>query len=459
MVADKAPRWIVNVDRDAATTAAVLENGLRVVVEPLPCARVASIGVMVTASPRVETAGQAGLAHLTEHLMFQGTASRSATDIARFMDRAGGGIGAFTSHDYTCYSATVLDDNTPYALELLADVLLNSTFPESSVAREKAAVAREIDGANDSAPMVAHSLMRAAAWPGHSLSRSVMGTGQSVDALSREDVIYFVHQHYLPNRITIAASGSVAPGDFIAQVRDGFWRLTGESTVPASAAPTFVGGCSIAAGSGSLAYFAVGVPAPAYASANRYATHVLARVLGGGISSRLHRRLREERGLVYMVDADYQAYHDAGLLVVEGATAPGDLVEVIGLVLQELERLALGDAADADEIALAKTQIANQTRMGDDDVHTRMSRLAVQQVYFGHPVSSEDVVRGVAALEVDEVRRAAAGWVRGGAAGLALGVVTTEALTCTTRTALEAFAGAFREPVPEAVAMSAAPCW
>jgi predicted Zn-dependent peptidase len=205
-----------------------LENGIRVVTESMPEARSLSIGILIDAGPRDESPGQGGLAHLTEHALFQGTSSRDARQIARLMDLAGGQVGAFTTRDYTCFHATVLDDYRTYALDLFGDVLLNSTFPAEALERETQSILSEISAAWDAPFERAGQLLKALAWPNHPLGRPVAGWADTVAALTREDVIYFVHQNYLPNRLIIAAAGHVEHLDFVAQVRVAFWRLLGD---------------------------------------------------------------------------------------------------------------------------------------------------------------------------------------------------------------------------------------
>jgi predicted Zn-dependent peptidase len=382
-----------------------LENGIRVVTEAVPQARSVALGVLIDAGPRDETPEQSGLAHLAEHVMFQGTSSRDALQIARLMDMAGGHTGAFTARDYTCYYATVLDDYRTYAIDLLGDILLNSTFPPDSVEREKQAVLREIDSVRDVPEGRVNNLLKAFGWPDHPLGRPVAGRPETVRRLTRADLIYFVHEHYLPNRLIVAAAGRVEHDDFVAQVRDAFWRLLGRAPAAGARSPGHRAGVVVEHCPLAQAYFALGVPAPPYQHGSRYGLHVLNTLLGGGVSSRLFRRIREERGLVYHIASEYHAYRDAGMLVVEGSTAPEHLRTVLGLTLAELWRVvACGGPPDDEEVWKAKMHLRGQHLLGAESTHTRMSRLATQELYFGRHLPTEEILAGIDAVDARGVQ-------------------------------------------------------
>jgi predicted Zn-dependent peptidase len=383
-----------------------LENGLRVVTEAMPCVRSLALGVLVNAGLGEEGPEQNGLAHLTEHMLFQGTSNRSAHQIAQMMDLAGGQIGGFTSRDYTCYHATVLDDYHPYALDLLGDLFLNPTFPLESLEREKHAILCEMEASRDSPSDRVNNCLKRAAWGDHPLGRPVTGTPRTVAALTREDVIYFFHKHYVPDQIVIAAAGHVEHLDFVAQVRDAFWRLLGERQPDAPPPPAHRAGVAVETAPVSQAYFSLGIPVHPYAHPERYALHVLNGLLGGGCSSRLFQRLREQRGLVYHIGSEYHAYRDAGLLVVEGSTAPESLVAVLGLTLVELWRLATGDdPVTEEELWKANLQVRRQHLLAAECSHTVMSRLATQELYFGRHLPSGLIVREIEAVDGPAVRR------------------------------------------------------
>lgn len=385
-----------------------LENGIRVVTESMAEASTLTIGILVDAGPRDELPGQSGLAHLTEHAVFQGTSSRDALQIARLMDSAGGQMGAFTTRDYTCYHASVLDDFRTYALDLFGDLLLNSTFPAASLEREKQSILREIDAQRDAPRGRLDALLKAVTWPDHPLGRSIAGEPGAVQKLSRDDVIYFMFEHYLPNRIIIAGAGHVEHADFVAQVRDAFWRLLGQNQ-PAPERPARQR-AAVACENAPVkqAYFALGIPARPFADADRVELHVLNALLGGGISSRLFRNVREEKGLVHDIGSEYQAYRDNGLLVVEGSTAPEHLNSVLELTLDQLSGLASWtDPVGEEELWKAKMQLRGQHSMGAESTYTRMSRLATQEFYFGKRIPPEQLLSRLGQIDVSHLERKA----------------------------------------------------
>ena len=385
------------------TSRSTLENGMRVITECIPSASSTAICVLVGGGMMDENTDQAGLAHLCEHLLFQGTSSRSGLEIARFMDQSGGYVGAFTARDYTCFSATVLPEYGTFALDLLGDILLNSIFPETAVERQKSAILAEMAIEADSPDAQAHALVKQTAWPDHPLGRPVDGDEESVASLTREDAIYFIHRVFMPNRMILAAAGPIEHEDFVAQARDAFWRLEGHVDWPEPGPAKHRGGLVIAHRELSQVYFSLALPAPSFVHPGRYAFHVLDRVLGGGISSRLFRHVREEAGLVYDIGTDYHAYRDGGMLVVEGSTAPEHLVEVLGKTLEIIGDLVCGNVPiDEDEFLRAKAQLRAQQLIGSS-TYTSMSRLATQELYFGRSLGGE-VLDGIEAVQLEDVQ-------------------------------------------------------
>ncbi len=382
-----------------------LENGIRVVTETMSEHRSISMGILVDAGPFDEAPEQSGLAHLVEHAMFCGTSSRNATQIARLMDEAGGHLGAFTARDFTCYSATVLDDYFTYALDLLGDILLNSIFPPDSLEREKTAIFREIESASDMPSERAHDLLKAFTWSDHPLGRSIAGRAETITPLTREDVIYYVHEHYSPDRIIVAAAGNVDHEDFVAQVRDAFWRMIGNSLPIAKTPPVFHPGVVLENMPVSQVYFSLGIRACPYADPGRYGMHVLNNILGGGISSRLFRRVRESRGLVYHLSSEYHAYRDDGMLMVEGCAAPDSILQVLELVFDELWKLiSANEPVDEEELWKAKMHLCGQHLISGENTSTRMNRLASQELYFGRYMPDEEILAQIDAIQPKKLR-------------------------------------------------------
>jgi predicted Zn-dependent peptidase len=218
--------------------------------------------------------------------------------------------------------------------------------------------------------------------------------------LTREHVLYFVHQHYLPDRITVAGAGNVEHDQFVAQVRDAFWRMLGHSEPAAGLSPEYHAGVILEHNPFAQAYFSMGIRACPYAHPDRYALHLLNGILGGGTSSRLFRRLREEQGLVYFIGSNYHAYQDDGLLVIEGSTTPKHLMQVLELTLLEIWKLIKAEEpVTEEELWKAKMQIRGQHLIAAENTNTRMGRLATQEFYFGRRITTEEVLSNIESVE------------------------------------------------------------
>ena len=404
-----------------------LENGIRVVTDQMSGHRSISMGIIIDAGPFDEAPDQSGLAHLTEHAVFCGTSSRNASQIARLMDEAGGRMGAFTSRDFTCYTATVLDDYFTYSLDLLGDILLNSIFPPEGIEREKNAILREIESARDMPSERAHDLLKNLAWPNHPLGRPIAGQPHTVKQLTREDVIYYVHEHYTSDRIIVAAAGNLDHDDFVSQVRDAFWRLIGRSLASAGKLPVFQSGTFMEVMPVSQSYFSLGIRACPYAAPDRYATHVINNILGVGTSSRLFRRIRENKGLAYHIGSEYHAYRDDGMLVIEGCAAPENLSEVLERVRDEVWKLMVGkEPVDEEELWKAKMSIRAQHLISGESTDTRMSRLASQEFYFGRHIPDDDILAQIDEIQIQKLQPLAEGMLHNGSNQTAIAIVGPE---------------------------------
>lgn len=382
-----------------------LENGIRVVTEKISGTRSIAIGVMVDTGLRDEPENKQGIAHMAEHLMFQGTSSRSSQEIARIMDEAGGQMGGFTSRDYTLYTATVLDDYRTYALDLLGNILLNSLFLEADLEREKETITREIAATFDYPNQRTDAMLKAHVWQDHYLGRCIAGTPESVQSITREDLIYYVHSRYLPDRIIIAAAGNLEHDEFVSQVRDAFWRLMGTSPTLEGSRPPHRPGIAREDRDVSQLYFALGLEACPYAHPARYALHVFNKALGDGISSRLYRRIRDEVGMVYHIDSEYHAYRDAGMLVIEGSTSLELFGQVLERTVAELQGIMTGaDPITDEEVWKAKMQVRAQHLIASENTHTRMGRLATQEFYFDESISTEAILEDIDGIEADMLR-------------------------------------------------------
>ena len=251
-----------------------LDNGVRVITEHVQNSASAGISVLIDAGPQDESPGKTGLAHLCEHAAFLGTPLRSSLELARLIDAAGGCFGAFTAPDYTCYYSHVLEEYASYALDLLGDILVASKYPAEALEREKEVICQEIIGGQDSPDGILLELTKQNLWPNDTLSNSLIGSTEEVRSLNRSDVVQFVSKQYTPDRIIVAAAGSVEHDSIVEQVQDAFWPLRGQSNPRSSHPPKLQGGICFQEMATAQCSFALAVPAPAFADQRRYVLHL-----------------------------------------------------------------------------------------------------------------------------------------------------------------------------------------
>ncbi len=403
----------------------ILDNSIRVVTKKMPGVRSVSIGFLFDASPAYEESGQYGIAHLTEHLMFKGTLNRDVDEIASLMDLTGGSLSAFTSKDYTCYSATVLDDYRPYVLDLMGDMFLNSIFSIESLDQEKRIIKHELAAASDRPDICAHEQLKALVWKGHPLGRPIGGTLQSVESLERSDVSRFVDNSYRANRLIVGAAGNLEHNDFESNLHDVLWLMKrGKPAPQLSTKPEFSSGVTVTRKEVKQVYFSIGLQASNYVSPHRYEIHLLSILFGGGISSRLFRQLRQSRGLVYEVHSEYQAYRDDGMIVIEGATVPDCLEEVIKQIFNEMQGMATSTRPiTEDELWKAKTQLKGQHLIASENTQSGMSSLVTQTFYFDRVLDSEEILEQIEAVTLDSLNRCAQYVFDQGVANAAISIV------------------------------------
>lgn len=396
-----------------------LENGVRITSEHMQGVRSVSVGVIVDAGSKDEKPSEHGYAHLIEHMLFQGTDQRDAAAIAEMMEVGGGAIGAFTTRDYTVYHATVLDEYLPFALEALGDMLSNSVLPEEALSRQRSVILNEIAG-RDSPVNAVNNLLKTTLWPGHPLGYPVAGFEQTLQSANRETLLDFMHHHYVGKRMIVAAAGNVTPTEFADQARDSFWPLKAAGVEAAYQPPALnLGTLAAEHRDVQQVYFSLAWPAPPYCAPERYLWHVFSTLLGGSPTSRLYRRLREERGMVYHVSAQYQAYGSAGALVVEGATRPQTLTPVLAGILIELNRMAQ-EPVNLDDHHRATQSLVSQHLVSGDSPYVRMSRQGLQELYFHNALSTDDIVTSLRSQTSDEIQKLASDLIQTGLPTIAL---------------------------------------
>jgi predicted Zn-dependent peptidase len=399
----------------AITRRTVLPNGLRIITESIPTARSASIGVWVGIGSRDETPAMSGASHFLEHLLFKGTHKRTALDISAGIEAVGGETNAFTTKEYTCYYARVLDADLPLAVDVLVDAVADSVINPSDVETERGVILEEIAMHDDEPGDEVHDVFTEAIFGTHPLGRLISGTEETISPMTRGQIHSFYRRRYTPPRIVIGAAGNLDHAQVVRLVRKALagTPLDGPPAAPApyrAAKPrvsTLAAHTVVRTRDSEQAHVILGCPGIGRQDERRFALGVLNNVLGGGMSSRLFQEIREKRGLAYSVYSYGSQYADAGVFAVYAGCAPGKLDEVLDLTRAELASVA-ADGITADELVRGKGMVKGSYVLGLEDTGSRMSRLAKSELLYGDLMGVDELLARVDAVTLDEVNTLAA---------------------------------------------------
>ncbi|GAA2971188.1 pitrilysin family protein [Streptomyces enissocaesilis] len=392
-----------------------LPGGLRIVTETLPSVRSATFGIWAHVGSRDETPSLNGATHYLEHLLFKGTAQRSALDISSAVDAVGGEMNAFTAKEYTCYYARVLDTDLPLAIDIVCDMLTGSLIEAEDVDAERGVILEEIAMTEDDPGDVVHDLFARTMFGDTPLGRPVLGTVDTVEALSADRIRRFYKKHYDPTHLVVAAAGNVDHATVVRQVRRAFDRagaLSRTDAVPLAPRD----GSRVIRTAGRVehlnrkteqAHVVLGMPGLSRTDDRRWAMGVLNTALGGGMSSRLFQEVREKRGLAYSVYSYTSSFADCGLFGVYAGCRPAQVHDVLKICRGELEKVA-ADGLPDEEIARAVGQLSGSTVLGLEDTGALMNRIGKSELAWGDHMSVDDMLAKMAAVTPDEVRAVAA---------------------------------------------------
>jgi predicted Zn-dependent peptidase len=385
--------------------------------------RSVSIGVWLTRGSRHESADRSGIAHFVEHMLFKGTAKRTAEDIAQAIDSIGGQLDAFTAKEYASYYIKVLDEHLPLAMDILSDIVRNPAFKEEDIEREKKVVLEEIKMVEDTPDDLVHELFTQGFWENHPLGRPILGRPETVEALDA-DVLrrYFVNSYIAPNFI-ISAVGNLDHAQVRALVEEKFASVPRSGTTLGDDPPTVVPKIQIRNKELEQSHLCLGASSYPQNHDDRYSSYVLNTLLGGSMSSRLFQNVREKRGLAYAVFSGLSAYRDAGSFTVYAGCANSAVGEVIDLIVEEV-RGVREVPVPAAELRRAKDHLKGSLMLSLENTSSRMSHLARQEIYFDRQFGLDETLEGVERVSTDEVQRVARDLLRDGAlAATVLGAV------------------------------------
>ena len=377
------------------------QNGLRIVSEHIPHFRSVAVGVFVNTGSRDERPEENGITHFIEHLLFKGTEKRSAKDIAREFDRIGGDLNAYTSKEYTCYYAKVLDHYAPLAVEVLADMFFNSVMDPVEIDKERLVVKEEISMTEDMADDDVHEQLWRVMYPDNAIGAPILGTAETLDRFSRQQILDYMERHYTPSNTVISVAGQI-DGKLLGQIEALFGSFERKSPENAHVEPIFVPGQSMKHKETEQAHICLGYPGLSLQDDRLFALAVLNNIIGGSMSSRLFQEIREDRGLAYSVYSYHSAYSDHGTLAIYGGTADHQVGEVEELIRTSLQGMREGDISDS-EIADSREQLKGNLLLGLESTGSRMSRNGKYELLHGKHQTADEIIRLIDAVERENV--------------------------------------------------------
>jgi predicted Zn-dependent peptidase len=404
----------------------VLDSGLRLITERMPQVRSVTIGVWLTRGSRHESDERSGIAHFVEHMLFKGTATRSAEDIAQAIDSIGGQLDAFTAKEYASYYIKVLDEHVPLAVDLLSDIVMRPAFVPEEIEREKKVILEEIKMVEDTPDDLVHELFTQHFWEGHPLGRPILGSKETVESFTEGSLRAYFREAYVAQNMIVSAAGNLEH----AAVRDLVVRAFAD--LPASGAslkeqpPKVVPQVVTRTKDLEQSHVCLGTDSFPQRHDDRYVSYILNTILGGSMSSRLFQKVREKRGLAYSVFSGLSAYRDAGNITIYAGCAAEAVEEVIDLCVEEL-RVMKRDLMPVAELTRAKDHLKGSLMLSLENTASRMSHLARQEIYFDRHFGLDETLAGVQRVTVADVQRVASElFANGSLAATVLGPLTPD---------------------------------
>jgi predicted Zn-dependent peptidase len=372
----------------------------------MPHVRSVSIGVWLARGSRHEPREQSGIAHFVEHMLFKGTATRSAEDIAQAIDSIGGQMDAFTAKEYASYYIKVLDEHLPLAVEILADIVMRPAFSADDIEREKKVVLEEIKMVEDTPDDLVHELFTENFWHDHPLGRPILGTKDTVEGLSSDGLRRYFGDAYTAPNLIVAAVGNVTHEQVRDLVSRAFEGLP-STTEPIVDAPPRVSPMVIIRNKElEQSHVCLGTAGYRQDHEDRYSSYVLNTILGGSMSSRLFQNVREKRGLAYAVFSGLSAYRDAGSMTIYAGCANDAVEELIDVVIAELRRMK-DEPLPEPELQRAKDHLKGSLMLNLESTSSRMSHLARQEIYFDRQFGLDETLQGVERVTAEDIQRVA----------------------------------------------------
>ena len=391
----------------------VLPSGLRIVTEEVPSVRSAAIGIWVNVGSRDETPAVAGASHFLEHLLFKGTTRRSALEISATIEAVGGEMNAFTSKEYTCFYARVIDTDLPMAIDVVSDLITSSIVSALDVDAERKVVLEEIAMRDDDPSDLVHDLYAETYYGDTQLGRPILGTIKSIKEMTRSSVFNYYKKKYLPQDLVVAVAGNIKHKRVVAMVeealsRDNFLDVKGAPQIrpntPVKTKP--VQSVGLLNRKTEQAHMFYGMEGVARSDERRFAMGVLASALGGGMSSRLFQEIREKRGLAYSVYAYAQQFAGSGQIGFYAGCNPTKAIEVVEIIREVLADVA-ENGMSHEEIERAKGAVRGSLVLSQEDSGSRMSRIGKNEIVYGQVMGFDDILKAISRVNTTDVREIA----------------------------------------------------
>jgi predicted Zn-dependent peptidase len=408
-------RQQLSADGDSAVIRTVLPGGLRVITESLPAVRSVAFGIWAGVGSRDEDLAHAGATHFLEHLLFKGTAKRTALEISAAMDAVGGELNAFTAKEYTCYYARVLDQDLPLAIDVLSDMVSGSLIEPKDVDAERGVILEEIAMNDDEPSDTVHEAFAAQLFGDTPLGRPILGSADSINSIARAQIAEHYVARYTPDNLVIAAAGSLGHDTVVELAREAFAAVATGDAEPAPPRVPGPGVVNAEAGTGvrlvsrgiEQANLVLGCTGMSRTDDRRFALGVLNAALGGGMSSRLFQEIRENRGLAYSVYSFSSHNYDTGLWGVYAGCLPAKADEVLSICQEEIAKIISGGLTEA-ELERGKGQLRGSIVLGLEDPSSRMSRLGKSELVYPRLEPVDEILASIEAVTHDDIRQVAA---------------------------------------------------
>ncbi|MCL5935533.1 MAG: insulinase family protein [Firmicutes bacterium] len=384
----------------------MLNNGIQLLTEDIPHVRSLAVGVWINVGSRDEGDEVAGISHFIEHLMFKGTEKRTAKQIAEALDAVGGQLNAFTTKEYTCYYARVLDEHLELALDILSDMLFSSKFAVPDIDRERNVIIEEIKMYEDTPDELVHDVFANTIWQMHPLGRPIIGHADVIKRLDRDTFLGYLNKYYVPGNIVISLAGNIDHELAAQKIGFYFGGLRGDLSHRAMDLPNSRKEVFCRTKDTEQVHLCLGTPGMPLEHEQIYTFQLVNTILGGGLSSRLFQEIREQRGLVYSIYSYHSSYYDTGIFCVYAGLSKENVSPALDLIFKEIKDIRDNGVSD-QELRRAKDQLKGNLLLSLENVNTRMSRLGKSQLYLGKVVSPDEIVQRIEKVSGQDIRNLA----------------------------------------------------